>query len=110
MSQYADLLTAAVFEVIKDGRSEQFEGDFRDAFLKSADKLRLDWGQKNNFRPTVRNRVKERVKRYQAKRPQLLLELVVPPAPPSPPPTPPTPMPDSFRQWSKDFKAKQAAK
>lgn len=84
MTQYVDLLTIAVFGAIKDGRPEHFEADFREAFIKASDTERLNRGQRNSFRPTVRRRVKGRVTTYQASRPQLALELVAPPAPPAP--------------------------
>lgn len=106
MTQYVDLLTLAIFEVIKNGDPRQFEADFRTAFLQAATKERLTRGQKQSFYSPVRSRVIGRVSRYRKRCPQLPLKVM--PLALSVPGPPSTPMPESFRQWYQDFKSRQS--
>lgn len=64
MTTYADALTAAVFEVLKDGDPKSFDDDFRKAYSQAARKEGLVNGQYNSFFNPVKSRVKGRVERY----------------------------------------------
>lgn len=77
MTTYAEALTAAVFEAIKDDDLRHFDHNFREAYLKAAKKEKLTSGQRSSFRGPVKCRVFDRVRTYQKNRPEqtpLLLE------------------------------------
>jgi len=116
MTTYVEALTSAVLEEIKNGDPEQFETDFRTAYLKAAAKESLSQGQRNSFWSTVRTRVKKRLVSSRRHAPPIRtvsqVEMAFAVRSPDSPgqPQPSAGMPEATRRWFERWNAGRATK
>lgn len=109
MPTYVEVLTSAVFEEIKSGDPEQFETDFRRAYRKAAAKeLTLSRGQISNFWPTVKEKVMNKLIAYRRRAAPIntASQMAFLTKPPAPKEVNCPGMPEWFREWATDFKAR----